>query len=683
MMRRQTERILMTVVTVLLLMTSSIAAQNNVSEAELQFREALHKQQVEGDLNGAVKMYQSLIAAKTTDRVVKAKALLQLAIAYQALGRQSEALSFYEQIVRNFGDQPAVTKAKKRIEDLRPAAPPPTMTMRKIEFGTDVENIVATDGEKAVYWDSTKTTLYFGDIKGANKRIVYRPTGRIPDVWASHDLTMVFLYLPGVEGHYAIVKTDSPGYRELTLTENGKSVGATPVNCLAWSWDKRNLAMCRQSRDGVHLVRVSIADGQTRDLLEGRASLVRRAAAYFSPDDRFIAYSEAGVVRVVSAEGGEPKLIVPRAQLGDWTRDGRYLMIEEFPATIQRTPPKVSAVPIKNGQVAGEPVTINATNLGSASTYSNGNMLLVLNGSSGEFRYFRGSLDANDHLSWTSLLLNDLGEPTDWSPDGRRIVYTSGLNSDAIRVRNLETGEDREVFRSSDFAQCLFARKEPKVFCAVTTLTQTEILAVELATGRTEKLGTFDGFRFLRRISPDDRTLVMTKFTGTGATDAPAGITVAWEFGTDSATEKPTPLYQSADGQWVFNYAFSEGRRGIMIRPASGGNGEPRLLVQTGMQPVGGRAAPVPIRFTPDSKWVLYQDKDANGKSGLYRVSVFGGAAPQRLGDYPISEDSSLFYISADGRQFLAGAAARLKPEFWVLENVARVSKPAPKSSGK
>ena len=59
-------------------MTSPVAAQN-VSQAELQFREALHKQQVEGDLNGAVKLYQSTVAAKATDRAVKAKALLQLA----------------------------------------------------------------------------------------------------------------------------------------------------------------------------------------------------------------------------------------------------------------------------------------------------------------------------------------------------------------------------------------------------------------------------------------------------------------------------------------------------------------------------------------------------------------------------------------------------------------------------
>ena len=106
--RQFTHRILVAAIAALFLMTSPIAAQN-VSPAELQFREALHKQQVEGDLNGAIKLYQNIVALKTTDRAVKAKALLQLAAAYDTLGKQSENL--YQQIVREFADQPAATQA--------------------------------------------------------------------------------------------------------------------------------------------------------------------------------------------------------------------------------------------------------------------------------------------------------------------------------------------------------------------------------------------------------------------------------------------------------------------------------------------------------------------------------------------------------------------------------------------
>ena len=122
-----------------------------------------------------------------------------------------------------------------------------------------------------------------------------------------------------------------------------------------------------------------------------------------------------------------------------------------------------------------------------------------------------------------------------------------------------------------------------------------------------------------------------------------------------------------------------------MIRPTSGDNDDVKLLVQTRMQ-LSAVIWLAPIRFTPDSKWIIYHDKDADGKDGLYRVSVSGGP-PERLGDYPSSESSSLLYISPDGRQFLAGDLTPPKPPaFWVLENVipaAASAKAAAKSPAK
>ena len=49
---KRTQRFLIAAIVAIFFAASHIAAQN-VSEAELQFREALHKQQVEGDLAGA------------------------------------------------------------------------------------------------------------------------------------------------------------------------------------------------------------------------------------------------------------------------------------------------------------------------------------------------------------------------------------------------------------------------------------------------------------------------------------------------------------------------------------------------------------------------------------------------------------------------------------------------------
>ena len=177
-----------------LLLTAHIHAQR-VSDAEVQYNAALRKQLVEGDLGGAIKMYQDLIA-KPTDRAVKAKALWQLAIVMEAQGRQAEAERLYQQLVREFADQPAAAQARIKLAALHPPEFS-GLTMKKIEFGAGVGNIVETDGQRAVYWDASRTTLLFGDITGKDKpRVVFQSKGTVPLPFVSRDLTMVLLYFP-------------------------------------------------------------------------------------------------------------------------------------------------------------------------------------------------------------------------------------------------------------------------------------------------------------------------------------------------------------------------------------------------------------------------------------------------------------------------------------------------------
>jgi formylglycine-generating enzyme required for sulfatase activity/dienelactone hydrolase len=93
------------------------AAAQTVSPADLLYREAQHKQQVEGDLTGAIKLYKQIAATKNGDRAVIAKALLGLADCYEKLGQPPEPV--YQQIVSEFGDQPAAAQARTKLSALR------------------------------------------------------------------------------------------------------------------------------------------------------------------------------------------------------------------------------------------------------------------------------------------------------------------------------------------------------------------------------------------------------------------------------------------------------------------------------------------------------------------------------------------------------------------------------------
>jgi hypothetical protein len=93
-----------------------------------------------------------------------------------------------------------------------------------------------------------------------------------------------------------------------------------------------------------------------------------------------------------------------------------------------------------------------------------------------------------------------------------------------------------------------------------------------------------------------------------------------------------------------------------------------RPLVARRMPSPTGPAA-IPIRFSPDGRWVIYHDRDVNGGNGLYRISTAPGAEPERVGDYPTDALSSVLSVSPDARQFIVNAPRRRQPELWALEN--------------
>src|SRR5215471_21053938 len=120
-----TPRILVAMIVSAMVLGASVTAQK-VAEPELLLQEALHKQQVQGDLPGAIKIYQQIVSARNGNRAITARALLELAGCYEKLGQQAETV--YQQIVRDFGDQPAAAQARARLSSLRSTAAP-TMTL--------------------------------------------------------------------------------------------------------------------------------------------------------------------------------------------------------------------------------------------------------------------------------------------------------------------------------------------------------------------------------------------------------------------------------------------------------------------------------------------------------------------------------------------------------------------------
>ena len=98
-----------------LLAPRAFAQTQNKPAVELEA--AIAKEQVNGDLKTATAAYQKIAANNSAPRDVRAKALLHLAGCYEKLGQQAQ--SVYQEIVRDYGDQPAAKPAGAKLAALR------------------------------------------------------------------------------------------------------------------------------------------------------------------------------------------------------------------------------------------------------------------------------------------------------------------------------------------------------------------------------------------------------------------------------------------------------------------------------------------------------------------------------------------------------------------------------------
>jgi Tol biopolymer transport system component len=542
---------------------------------------------------------------------------------------------------------------------------PATMTQRRIELpptGLYRHPFEETDGQRVVAIDGATGPLTISDLAGRGKRIFFRPKGRIVGNYVvSRDFSLVIAAVDGPDSTrtFSVAPTDGTAVREIP----GKWTGLAPCDPEI-SWDNRYILFCQSQPSGPsQLVRFSMTDGQISNIREADGSRYR-----FSPDSRFIAYESAGEIFVIPSQGGESQLVVDRGSspadhgslVNDWTRDGRYLII----TTTNGGARSLNLLPMKDGRKAGEPVFVRYGNLTDGRTIASGAFIYSATPQSGFFTPWLGALNsAGGSPRWEKLGLTGSSAvahfPT-WSPDGTRMAYVAydaaaGQYSQALRVRTMASGEERELYRSGFPMVCLWSLKHPSIICMQRAAPNT-VLSVSTETGRAEPLGDIPGLDATTvpvLLTNDDRTVYLSSQR--------RGL-MRWEIGSTQPTtvlEGPNPSTSaylaaiSPDGRWVTRWENGN----IEIRPVSGGDWRP-------LAPVEARTA---AAYTPDGNWFVYHDGHVGmAKDGLFRVATSGGQ-PERIGDYPPEDLSGVMWISPDGKQIIADTSN--PQELWILEN--------------
>src|SRR5438128_11618389 len=100
-------------VTILTLSAAFFASAQKTPESLLGA--ALHQEEVQGDLKGAISAYQKVLATPGVSRKTAAEALVRLGQCYEKLG-DAESRKAYERVLREYSDQrQASAEARTRL----------------------------------------------------------------------------------------------------------------------------------------------------------------------------------------------------------------------------------------------------------------------------------------------------------------------------------------------------------------------------------------------------------------------------------------------------------------------------------------------------------------------------------------------------------------------------------------
>lgn len=331
--------------------------------AEQLFQSALYEEEVSGDLEKAIVLYNKVLET-AADESLAAKAQLQIGICYEKLGK-TEAIKAYELVLEKFpGQKEQAAVARERIAKLR------------MEEPTGLSVVKIPDSLEAPHYshDGTKVVGNTWSIPGQNIGVYDYTTEKLTPItrfdWKSegHGITYWPIFSPD-EKEVAYWFMDHDGTKEerdelRVSTLEGKSR-------TLYRNDDRTILPCDWLPDGSAVLAFAEDENQSWKLglvpAEGGEFKVlhdigpKRTSAAVSPDGRFIIFGEGPQgkrdIKVMTVEGKTVgSLTTHPANDGKalWSPDGKYVVFKSD----RHGGTALWGVAVKDGKPAGQPFLI-------------------------------------------------------------------------------------------------------------------------------------------------------------------------------------------------------------------------------------------------------------------------------------------------------------------------------------
>lgn len=646
---------------------------------DVQFKAAQHKEEVEGDLKGAIEEYAKL--AQSRERAIAARALVRMADCYQKLG-DPQARTIYERVVREFADQKeAAGDARTRLAALadpgRQRATGPTA--RRV-WGGRTGDSVSADGRFLSFTDWETGDVAIRDLRaGMNHRLTAKGSWTESPEFAeftviSPDGNQVVYGWSNKAGFYELRLVDRRGGAPRVLYRNEDVRVLEPFD---WSPDgKQIVAVLRRLDRTNQLVLVRAADGAVSVLKTLDWRIPWQMA--FSPDGRYVVYDFPSIedaperdVFLLALDGSrEVPLVTHPAHdflLGWFPRSNHVVFASNRTGTNSAW-----AVRVENGRPQGEAELLKP-GIG---------LVWPMNFTrSGDYFYGLGTgiravktgrLDPS-----TGRLLDSLA-PLEgrfdegklgavWSPDGDRIAYLvqsslvrGGEGANTLAIQVLETGQVHSIPLKMSYASAVRWMPDGRALIVRGTEIRgrTGLFRVRLD-GRFEPVVYGSVARFA--IAPDATRL----FYGRHDPQQDAIVSRDLQTGEERDVSYGSSGFAlSPDGQWL---AVKVNLR----RPDGGLSPFPSVQI---VRASGGEARTIATLEERDSSDWREMAWSADGRyvfftlrgDELWQIAAAGGT-PRRLA-------ANLAYINAisvhpDGRR-LAVSAGAANYETWVMENL-------------
>jgi Tol biopolymer transport system component len=688
------------VVAALALSSGTTAQQQKPISPDTLMGQALHQEEVEGDLETAIATYKKVIADPQANRGLKATALLHIGRAYERLG-SVEARKAYEQLTREYADQAEIaTQARSRLLALGGAVAnhDSQVVARQIWVGeaVDLEGRPSGDGRFLTFidWRSTNT----GNV--AIRDLATGETHRITNASAAEGYAYEpspspdgksIAYVWDGEGVTSVRTIRIDGSRPRVLSQQ-KGLGAY---YLRWSPDGRHLAASFIDFAGDRtwrIVLVATADGSITRLKS--TGWQEPIIGGFSPDGRFLVYAfsklsagpEAGIFSI-AVDGARESAIVHGTATDTspaWTNDGRAVVFLSDRSGTQ----DLWSIRVVDGQPQGEPVLVRS-NMGDIV-----NMGFTRDGS-----YYYGAWNQKrdvyiaDRDPQTLRLVAPPARLSDqyigsnagpaWSPDGLSIAFVRGADRHGrtIVIRSLITGAERTLpIKLSDGywvwafgptwlpdSQSILVvdadwAKRRMILRRVNVNSSQEHTVLDEEIGRIYPP---------MRVSPDGRWLYFSRSEPSASPEQVVLRLIKKELESGEETE----LFRAeSPGVGFFGLAVSpsgdrlsymmnvglKDERHVMVMPTAGG--EARILYR------GDYSHPTPFAgvWTRDGKYVLGVAEEAKKIRRLWAFPAEGGD-PQKLDILP--QTISTVDLSPDGRRMVF-TGIQEKGEVWSIRNL-------------